>query len=106
MMEAQGGMKPDAGVAATSPEMVPEHCGVSKQILFNWGEIHTQPTILHFRLKRQSSKTQVMAANIAVKHVFQQAITALRFAPKADPPLKPNQPNQRMIVPSVTRKML
>ena len=25
MMEAQGGMKPDAGVAATRPEMTPEH---------------------------------------------------------------------------------
>jgi hypothetical protein len=26
MIDAQGGMNPDAGVAATSPEMVPEHC--------------------------------------------------------------------------------
>ena len=43
---------------------------------------------------------------MAVKQLFQQAITALRLAPNAEPPLKPSQPNQRMMVPSVTRKIL
>jgi len=26
MIDAQGGMKPEAGVAATRPEIAPEHC--------------------------------------------------------------------------------
>lgn len=87
---AHGGMKPDAGVAATRPEMQPEH----------------QPTMDHFRARRQSSKTQVAAANIAVKLEFQQATVARRLAPKADPPLNPNHPNHRRTVPSVMRETL
>jgi hypothetical protein len=47
-----------------------------------------------------------MDANIAVKHEFQHAITALKFAPNALPPLNPNHPNQRIIVPSVTKDTL
>ena len=58
---AHGGMKPEAGVAATRPEMQPEH----------------QPTIDHLRARRQSSMTQVIAANIAVKLEFQQAMVEL-----------------------------
>lgn len=89
-MEAQGVMKPDAGVAATSPEMVPEH----------------QPTRDHFLARRKSSRHQVMAATMAVRHEFQQAMVARRLAPKAEPPLKPSQPNQRRMVPSVMREIL
>lgn len=89
-MEAQGGMKPEAGVAATSPEMTPEH----------------QPTIDHFFARRKSSKHQVMAANMAVKQEFQQAMVARRLAPKAEPPLKPSHPNQRRMVPRVIRETL
>ena len=77
-------------MAATRPEMVPEH----------------QPTMDHLRARRQSRITQVMAANMAVMLVFQQAMTARRLAPKADPPLKPNQPNQRKTVPRVMRETL
>lgn len=87
---AHGGMKPEAGVAATSPEMVPEH----------------QPTSDHFLARRKSRRVQVMAANMAVKQVFQQAIAARRLAPNAEPPLNPNQPNQRRIVPRVMSEML
>jgi hypothetical protein len=87
---AQGVMKPEAGVAATSPEMVPEH----------------HPTIDHLRARRQSRRTQVIAANMAVKFEFQQAITARRLAPKEEPPLKPNHPNQRKTVPSVIKETL
>lgn len=47
-----------------------------------------------------------MAANMAVRQEFQQAMTARRLAPKAEPPLKPSQPNQRKQVPSVMSEML
>lgn len=87
---AHGVMKPEAGVAATSPEMQPEH----------------QPTMDHLRARRQSRRTQVMAANMAVKLLFQQAMVARRLAPKAEPPLKPNQPNHRNTVPRVIRETL
>jgi len=83
-------MKPEAGVAATSPEMTPEH----------------HPTMDHLRAKRQSSRTQVMAANMAVRLLFQQAMTARRLAPKADPPLNPSHPNHRKTVPRVIKETL
>jgi hypothetical protein len=40
------------------------------------------------------------------RFVTKNAIVALRFAPRADPALKPNQPNQRKAVPSMTFEML
>lgn len=90
MMLAQGSMNPEAGVAATRPEMVPEH----------------QPTMDHFLARRKSRRHQVMAANMAVRQEFQQAMTARRLAPKAEPPLKPSHPNHRKTVPRVMREML
>ena len=75
--DAQSGINPDAGVAATSPEMHPEH----------------HPTIDHFLARRKSSSTHVAAATMAVKHEFQHAMTARRFAPNALPPLNPSHPN-------------
>src|SRR4051812_31908562 len=87
---AHGGMKPDAGVAATRPEMVPEH----------------QPTMDHLRASLQSRITQDAAANTAVKLLFQQAMTARRLAPKAEPPLKPSHPNHSRTVPRVMRETL
>lgn len=87
---AHGGINPEAGVAATSPEITPEH----------------HPTMDHLRARRQSSKTQEIAANMAVRLLFQQAMTARRLAPKADPPLNPNHPNQRKTVPSVIKETL
>ena len=90
MMLAQGSIKPEAGVAATRPEIVPEH----------------QPTMDHLRARRKSRMHQVIAANMAVRQEFQQAITARRLAPKEEPPLKPSQPNQRNMVPRVMREML
>lgn len=89
-MLAQGSMNPEAGVAATRPEIVPEH----------------QPTMDHFLASLKSSRHQVMAANMAVRHEFQQAMTARRLAPKAEPPLKPSQPNHRNMVPRVISEML
>ena len=90
IMADQGGMKPDAGVAATRPEIQPEH----------------HPTILHFFASLKSRMHQVIDANMAAKQEFQQAITARRLAPKAEPPLNPNHPNQRRIVPRVMRETL
>ncbi|KAI7288143.1 ammonium transporter [Hortaea werneckii] len=84
------GRKPEAGVAATRPEMVPEH----------------QPTIDHFLARRQSRIVQVMAANMAVKFEFQQAMTARRLAPNEEPPLNPNHPNHSKMVPRVMRETL
>ena len=49
MIEAQGGMKPDAGVAATRPEIQPEHCVEQSQsvqlpgYLGENGDIPNQP---------------------------------------------------------------
>ena len=37
---------------------------------------------------------------------FQIAMIARRFAPNAEPPLKPSHPNHRMKVPSPTRETL
>lgn len=89
-MLPHGVMKPEAGVAATSPQMEPEH----------------QPTMDHFLASLQSSSTHANAANVAVKFEFQHAMTALRFAPNAEPPLNPSHPNHRNTVPSVIRDTL
>ena len=86
----QGVMNPDAGVAATSPEMAPEH----------------HPTIDHFLANRQSSMTHEIDAKAAVRLEFQHAMTARKLAPNAEPPLKPSQPNQRKTVPRVMRETL
>lgn len=65
-----------------------------------------QPTIDHFLANLQSRIVQVAAPNIAVKLLFQQAMTARRLAPKADPPLKPNHPNHRKTVPRTIKETL
>jgi hypothetical protein len=89
-MLAWGERNPDAGVAATSPEITPEQ----------------RPTIDHFFASLKSSKVQVIPEKAAVRLEFQQAITARRFAPKAEPPLNPSHPNHRRIVPSVMSETL
>lgn len=89
-IDPQGVMKPEAGVAATRPEIAPEH----------------QPTMDHFFANLKSRRTQVIEANMAHKFVFQQAITARRLAPKALPPLNPSHPNQRNIVPRTIKETL
>lgn len=60
----------------------------------------------HFLASRQSSSTQAIAPKAAVRLEFQQAMTALRFAPKLLPPLKPSQPNHRKTVPRVIKLTL
>lgn len=90
MTLAHGVRKPDAGVAATRPEMVPEH----------------QPTMDHLRASRQSSRTQAAAAKLAVRLVFQHVMAARMLAPNTEPPLKPSHPNHRSTVPSRIRDTL
>ncbi len=90
MTEPHAVQYPDAGVAATRPEMAPEH----------------QPTMDHFLASLQSRIVQDAAANMAVRLVFQQAWTALKFAPKEEPPLKPSQPNHRKVVPRTIKETL
>lgn len=77
--EAHGYTKPDEGVAATRPAIVPEQ----------------KPTIVHRRSIRKSNKHQTAPPKAAAIIVFQMAMTARRFAPNALPPLKPSQPNHR-----------
>lgn len=79
----QGGTNPDAGVIATSAATAPEH----------------QPTTFHFLTNAYSSNNHVIPPTDAAVLVATQVITALKFAPLADPPLNPNQPNQRHTVP-------
>lgn len=88
--EAQGGIIPELGVAATKPAIVPEQ----------------NPTMPHRRSSRKSSRHQVIPAIPAASMEFQTAMTARRFAPKADPPLKPSHPAQRRKVPRLTRETL
>ena len=90
MTDPQAVQYPDAGVAATRPEMAPEH----------------QPTMDHFLASLQSRIVHDAAANIAQRLVFQQACTALRFAPKEEPPLNPSHPNQRKVVPRTINETL
>ena len=77
------------------------------QLLVSRGHtILTTPTTDHFRSKRQSIKIHVIAPVHPARLVTRNAIAALRFAPRADPALKPNHPNQRKTVPSITLEML
>ena len=64
------------------------------------------PTIDHFLASLKSSSVQAQAANMAVRQLFQHAMTALRFAPNELPPLKPSHPNHRSTVPSTIRDTL
>ncbi len=73
MTEAQKGMNPEAGVAATKPAMVPEQ----------------KPTVEYFFSNLQSSRHQTIPPKAAASIEFQMAVIARRLAPKALPPLKP-----------------
>jgi hypothetical protein len=82
-MADHGGTNPEAGVIATRAATAPEH----------------QPTTLHRLVKTRSRKSQVNPPTDAAVFVAMQVMTALKFAPFAEPPLKPNHPNQRQAVP-------
>lgn len=83
-------MNPEAGVAATSPAIVPEQ----------------KPTMVNLRSNRQSNKHHTMPPKAAAIIEFQIAMIARKLAPNALPPLKPSQPNHSKKVPRATRETL
>lgn len=90
MTEPHAVQYPEAGVAATRPDIAPEH----------------HPTIDHFLANLQSRIVHDAAANMAVRLVFQHACTALKFAPNDDPPLNPSHPNHKKTVPRTIKETL
>src|SRR5690606_24818963 len=78
--------KPAAGVMATKPTTTP---------------IQT-PMAVGFLPRAASKKIQASAAAADAALVVANAEAAKPFAPKADPALNPNQPNQSNPVPSIT----
>src|ERR1035437_1260909 len=78
MMAALGSTKPEAGVMATRPATPPA----------------TAPTTLGVPLCSQLTVIHVRAAMPAAVFVTTNAFAAVPLAARADPPLKPNQPDQ------------
>src|SRR3979411_147961 len=82
-MPCHGATNPEAGVIvprpATAPEIMPSTEGLRR--------------IVH------SIAPQVSAPAQAARWVARIAMTAREFAPRADPPLKPNQPTHNHHVP-------
>jgi hypothetical protein len=74
MTLAHNGINPDAGVAATRPEIKPLQ----------------KPTAEYFFANLKSSRVHVMAENAPVITVLKLAYTARRLAPKEEAPLNPS----------------
>lgn len=74
MALAHSGINPDAGVAATRPEISPLQ----------------KPTAEYFLANRKSRRVHVMAENIPVITELKFAKIARRLAPNAEAPLKPS----------------
>ena len=85
-----GPTKPAAGVIATKPATQPEAPPNTDGLPF---EIH-------------SAKVQPSTAAAVAKKVFTNASAAVPFASRAEPALKPNQPNQSSEAPVMTCTML
>src|SRR5260370_41470231 len=64
------------------------------------------PTAVARPERRRSSSAQVQSAAAAAVLVFTNARAATPFAARAEPALKPNQPNQRRPAPSRVRGTL
>src|ERR1035437_4175867 len=88
MMAALGSTKPEAGVMATRPATPPA----------------TAPTTLGVPLCSQLTVIHVRAAMPAAVFVTTNAFAAVPLAARADPPLKPNQPNQSSPAPITVRR--
>ena len=82
--------KAAAGVIVAKPAIAPTHAPTRVGL----------PSIFH------SSKSQKKSAVEAAISEFIAATTAEPLAARAEPPLKPNQPNQRRPVPRATNGML
>ena len=112
MIEAQGGMNPDAGVAATRLEMQPRTLSHQRVSIYPSISLRVSPLITypdnHTPLSTQPIIQQ--HSGYGRKHNSHTAVPACHHSSQvrtnAEPPLKPSQPSQRMIVLSVTRKIL
>src|ERR1700716_4104942 len=82
-MPCQGSTNPEAGVIVPSPATAPE----------------IMPSTEGLRRTVHSIAPQVSAPAQAARWVARIAMTAREFAPRADPPLKPNQPTHSNPVP-------
>ena len=78
--------KPAAGVMPTSPATIPE----------------AAPRLVKWPSRTRSTIAQVSPPAAAATNVLMNACAVWPVAPSADPALKPNQPNHRMPVPSMT----
>lgn len=76
-MELIGETNPAAGVIATNPATAPEQ----------------KPRSVGLLVQIHSTNIQLMAAVAVAVLVFKRATAARALAERADPPLKPNQPN-------------
>jgi hypothetical protein len=65
-----------------------------------------RPTSEGLPLRSHSIATQTVRAVEAVISELTAAMAALPVDARAEPPLKPNQPNQRSAVPSATKGIL
>src|SRR5438105_3716770 len=88
-MEAQTPMNPDAGVIATRPTTAPE----------------AAPIALVLPVCAQLRKTHHIAATAVAMLVFWNASVSKKPANPALPGLKPNQPNQSSVAPSMISGM-
>src|SRR5689334_210226 len=75
---------PAHGVIATRPATAPE----------------AAPSVVACPAVMRSTTSQLSIAAAAATNVFMNACAATPFAASAEPALNPNQPNQRMPVPS------
>ena len=77
---------PAAGVIATRPTIAPMHAPIADI----------------FRFVNRSKNIQVIILVAEATFVLANATTASKLAPKAEPALKPNHPNQSNPVPRIT----
>ena len=82
--------KPAHGVIATRPATAPE----------------AAPSVVAWPLMSFSTTSQPSMAAEAARNVFMIAWAAMPSAARAEPALKPAQPNQRMPVPRTVRGRL
>ena len=79
--------KPAPGVIATKPATIPD----------------ATPRLVNLPSRNFSTKPHDSPAAAAARNVFMKACTAVPLAARAEPALNPNQPNQRIPVPNITK---
>src|SRR5690348_7866120 len=89
-MADQGTRNAQAGVIATSPATAPE----------------ANPSDVAWPSRKRSTRIQLIAAEAVATWVLVKARAARPFAARAEPALKPNQPNHSRPAPSMTNGRL